>query len=163
MRSRRAASLRLRPHCSKIRWMCSQRVRATRSGVSGTGGSAGPPAEQGVGQLGLAQWPREVVVGAGAQRQDRAGEAVVVGDGDDPGRGGQQLAEPPDRLEAVAAELAPAGPQRDDGVGEPRPDGGVQRGLRAVDAGHGEPPGGQGPPEAGAGGRLGLDQQEGAL
>jgi hypothetical protein len=40
MRSRRAVSETLRSHCSKTRWMCSQRTRSAVIGCSGGGGNA---------------------------------------------------------------------------------------------------------------------------
>ena len=90
--------LTLRPHCSWTRITCSQQVRPTERGL-GDAWQDGRSTEQGVDQLALAHRLGEVVVGAGAQGQDHRGEAVDVGDDDDPHRG-----------DAVGAAAGPTSP-----------------------------------------------------
>ena len=68
--------------------------------MSGTGGSMGARSSSASISSSLPDWLRNVVVGTGAQRHDHRGEAVDIGDDDDPHRG-IELAQLLDQLELI--------------------------------------------------------------
>ena len=68
--------------------------------MSGTGGSTGARSSSASTSSSFAHWLRNVVVGTGAQRHDHRGEAVDVGNNDDPHRG-VELAQLLDQLELI--------------------------------------------------------------